>query len=169
MRKTVFLAVVIIGTAVFASQASRNPVPDEVALKKAVLEVHAQMAQAEKDLNAEKFFEYILDFDNGLIMQDGTVFNTRQEALEAVRAGFERVAQMERNYERADVTALSPDAALVTSKGTSKVTLLDGRTFTNPFAASTVFVRRDGRWKLLHGHYSPSQSEVRKLWKKSRA
>ena len=82
------------------------------------------------------------------------VFGTHQEALDTVRIGFERVAQMERIYERTEVTVLSPKVALVTAKGTSKVTLLDGRTFNNPFAASTVFVLRDGQWKLLHGHYS---------------
>lgn len=154
MRKTIFLAVVVIGTVLVASQAGRNPVPDETAIKKAVLKVHAEMAQAEKDLDAERFFGYILDFDNGLIMQDGVVFGTRQEALDTVKIGFERVAQMERTYEQTTVTVLSPEAALVTSKGTSKVTLVDGRAFNNPFAASTVFVLREGQWKLLHGHYS---------------
>ena len=154
MRKTMFLAVAVISTLVLVAQASRDTTPDEAAIKKAVLKVHAQMARAEKDLDADTFFEYILDFENGLIMQDGIVFNTRKEALDAVRTGFERVAQIQRVYERTDVTVLSPEVALVTAKGASKVTLVDGRTFNNPFAASSVFVVRDGQWKLLHGHYS---------------
>jgi len=154
MRTIACLAVAVVGTAVLAAQAGRDPNPTPIAIREAVLKVHAQMAQAEKDLDAEKFFEYILDFNNGLIIQDGVVFKTRQEALDAVKIGFERVAQMERTYEQTTVTVLSSEAALVTSKGTSKVTLLDGRTFDNPFAASSLFVLRDGQWKLLHGHYS---------------
>lgn len=154
MRRMTFLAVAVLSAAVLAAQAGRDSAPDRAAIEKAVLKVHAQMAQAEKDLDADKFFEYILDFENGLIMQDGIVFGTRQEALDTVRIGFERVAQIQRTYERTEVTVLSPKAALVTAKGTSKVTLVDGRTFSNPFAASSVFVLRDDQWKLLHGHYS---------------
>ncbi len=154
MRKIVFLAALIGGVMVLASQAGREQAPDKAAIEKAVLKVHAEMAKAEKDLDPETFFSYVLDFDNGLIMQDGLVFNTRREALDAVKTGFQRVTQVERNYERTEVTVLSPEAALVTAKGYSTVTLTDGRAFTNPFAASTIFVLRDGQWKLLHGHYS---------------
>jgi len=154
MRKSVLFAVMVAGGVVLASQVDRNRGLDRAAIREAVLKVHGAMAQAERDLDAERFFEHVLDFDKGLIMQDGVVFNTRQEALDAVRTGFQRVAEMERTYERTDVTVLSPDAALVTAKGSSTVTLVDGRSFTNPFAASMVFVRREGQWKLLQGHYS---------------
>jgi hypothetical protein len=154
MRRITFLTVAAISTVVFASQAAREPLSNRAAIEKAVLKVHAQMAQAEKELDAERFFGYILDFDNGLIMQDGIVFGTSQEALDAVKIGFERVAQIQRTYERTEVTVLSLEAALLTAKGTSTVTLVDGRSFNNPFAASSVFVLRDGQWKLLHGHYS---------------
>jgi hypothetical protein len=33
-------------------------------------------------------------------------------------------------------------------------TLADGREMNSRFAVSLVFVLRDGRWKVLHGHYS---------------
>ena len=159
MTKTVktILVLILVGVSVACavhSHAPSVPVEQRQAIEKAVLKVHAAMAKAENELDAETFFEYVLDFDNGLIMQDGIAYNTRQEALDAVRTGFQRVAQMERTYERTEVTVLSPEAALVTGKGTSRVTLADGRTFDNPFAVSMVFVLRDGRWKLLHGHYS---------------
>jgi hypothetical protein len=124
------------------------------AVEKAVLETHARIAQAEEELDAEKLFAYIPDFDKGLIVQDGTLFKTRQEALDAVTAGFQGVGRVDRAYEERYVTVLSAEAALLTAKGTSSVTLSDGRALSGPFAASMVFVLRDGQWRLLHGHYS---------------
>jgi len=141
---------------VWAAESSRTVMPAEQqkAIEKAVLQTHAKIAEAEKSMDTEKFFTYIPDFDKGLIIQDGVLFKTRQEALNTVRAGFERVSKLERAYDETYVTVLSPEAALLSTKGTSSVTLADGRTFSSPFAASMVFTLRDGQWKLLQGHYS---------------
>jgi ketosteroid isomerase-like protein len=49
---------------------------------------------------------------------------------------------------------LASDLALLTGRGTTAVTLSDGRELTSVFAASLLFARRDGRWLLCHGHYS---------------
>lgn len=154
MRKTTFALVIIIGAAVLASQAGRDPTSDTAAIEKAVLAVHAEMAEAEKALDAEKFFSYIPDFDKGLVIQDGTVFKTRQEALDTVKAGFQGISGVKRMYDQTYVTVISPEAALLTARGTSSVTLSDGRILSGPFAVSSLFVLRDGQWKLLHGHYS---------------
>ena len=53
-------------------------------IEKAVLKTHIQMTQADKNLDAKKFFSYILDFNKGLIIQDGQMFQTRQEAFEVI-------------------------------------------------------------------------------------
>jgi putative intracellular protease/amidase len=124
------------------------------AIEKAVLEVHDKIIEAEKSLDAEKFFAYVPDFDSGLIIQDGTLFKTRLEAMETIRVGFQSVTKVERTCDQTYVTVLSPETALLTATGTSSVTLPDGRTLSGPFAASMIFVLRDGQWKLLQGHYS---------------
>jgi len=124
------------------------------AIEKAVLKTHIQMTQADNNLDVDKFFSYILDFDKGLIIQDGRLFQTRQEAYEVVKKGFEGISQLKRSYEQTHVTVISPETALLTAQGTSTVTLSDGQTFSSPFAVSMVYVLRDGQWKVLHGHYS---------------
>jgi uncharacterized protein (TIGR02246 family) len=143
-------------SAVWAVQSKPPQAGDEQqkAIEKAVLEVHAGMMEAEKSRNAEKFFEFIADFDKGLIIQDGTLFKTRQEALDVVKAGFQRISRAERKYDQTYVTVLSPQAALVTASGTVTATTTDGQTISSQFAASMVFVQKDGQWKLLQGHYS---------------
>jgi hypothetical protein len=141
---------------VLAVQNEKTTVPleQQQAIEKAVLKTHIQMSQADSNLDADKFFSYILDFDKGLIIQDGRLFKTRQEAYETVKQGFEGISQLKRTYEQAYVTVISPEAALLTARGASTVTLSDGQVLSGPFAVSLVFVLRDGRWKVLHGHYS---------------
>ncbi len=124
------------------------------AIEKAVLEVHAKIIEAEKSRDAEKFFAYVPDFDKGLIIQDGTLFKTRQEAMDTVEMGFQAVTKVQRTCDQQYVTVLSPGMALLTATGTYSFTLTDGRTLAGPFAASMIFVLRDGQWKLLQGHYS---------------
>ena len=153
IKAVVVLACVSI---VWAAQSNTGGMSAEQhkAIEKAVLEVHGKMMEAEKSLDAEKFFSHIADFDKGLIIQDGMLFKTRQEALDAVEMGFQSVAKVERTYNQTYVTVPSPKTALLTAQGTSSVTLSDGRTLSGPFAASMVFVLRGGQWMLLQGHYS---------------
>ena len=127
---------------------------DAQAVESAVLGVHQEMTAAASELDAEGFFAFILDSSKGPVIQDGRLFLTRAEALETVKRGFEGVASVDRTYETTDVTVISGEAALLTAKGRSTVTLEDGRSFSAPFAVSLVFVMRDGEWKVLHGHYS---------------
>ncbi len=138
------------------SENDKNAVPlvQQQAIEKAVLKTHIEMTHADNNLDVEKFFSYILNFDKGLIIQDGRLFKTRQEAYEAVKKGFEGISQLKRTYEQTYVTVISPETALLIAQGTSTVTLSDGQTFSSPFAVSLVYVLRDGQWKVLHGHYS---------------
>jgi len=154
----VFKAILVLAcvSVVLAVQNDKTAVPleQQQAIEKAVLKTHIQMTQADNNLDVDKFFSYILDFDKGLIIQDGRLFKTRQEAYEVVKKGFEGISQLKRTYEQTHVTAISPETALLTAQGTSTVTLSDGQTFSSPFAVSMVYVLRDGQWKVLHGHYS---------------
>ncbi len=153
LKVTLVLACVSVAWAV--SGGSPNvPADQQKAIEKAVLEVHAKIAEAEKNRDMDKFFSFIVDFDKGCIIQDGTLFKTRKEALDVVKAGFQGLSKVERKYDQTYVTVISPEAALVTGTGTVSVTTSDGQTLGGPFAVSMVFVVRDGQWKLLQGHYS---------------
>lgn len=150
----VFL-ILICASAVWAFQNNKSTIStQQQAIEKAVLKIHKQMTEAEISMDANKFFSYILDFDKGLIIQDGRLFKTHQEAYDVVKIGFEGISKIKRTYEQNHVTVISPEAALLTTQGTSTVTLTDGRILSGPFAASMVFVLRDGQWKVLHGHFS---------------
>lgn len=152
--KIIFILVCV--SVIWAVQGDKNAISIEQqqAIERTVLKTHLQMTQADNNLDVDKFFSYILEFNKGLIIQDGRLFKTRQEAYEAVKQGFEGISQLKRSYEQTYVTVISPEAALLTAQGTSTVTLSDGRVLSGPFAVSLVYVLRDGQWKVLHGHYS---------------
>jgi uncharacterized protein (TIGR02246 family) len=157
MNKTlkVFL-ILICASAVWAFQNNKSALSSEQQkdIEKAVLKIHNQMVRADASLDADEFFSYILDFDKGLIIRDGLMFKTRQEAYEVIKEGYKGISKIKRTYEINHVTVISPQTALLTAQGTSTVTLTDGRTFSGPFALSMIYVLRDGQWKVLHGHYS---------------
>ena len=146
-------AISLVAPVVFAQQKS-EPAASEDAIKKAVLETNARMAQAANSMDVDAFFTHIVDTDKSVIIQNGKVFKTRQEAMEAVKRGYMGVAKVDRRFDNPQVTVISPDVALLASEGTVSATLTDGRTMDARFAVSLIFVRRDGEWKVLHGHYS---------------
>ena len=124
------------------------------AIERAVLETNARMTQAADRMDVDAFFEYIVDSDQCVIIQNGTVFKTRQEAVQAVQSGYAGLAKLDRQFKNPKVTVVSPDVALLASEGTVSATLSDGRHIDARFAVSLVFVLRDGKWKVLQGHYS---------------
>jgi len=155
MRRIVMVIVVLVfATLVMALQSSNNTTYDKEAIEKAVLEANSRMIQAGNSLDADKFFAFILDSDKGLIIQDGVLFKTRQEAYETVKQSFQGLSKINRTFDQTYVTVVSPDLAVLTGTGKTTATLSDGRTLSGPFAASVIFVLKDGQWKLLQGHYS---------------
>ena len=126
----------------------------EAAIVQAVLASNDRLLQAANRMDTDAMFAGIIDSDETRIIQSGRLFPTRAEAMASVRQGTRGVAKIERRFLNPHVSVLAPGAALLTAEGTTAVTLQDGRTFSSRFAASLVFVLRDGRWLLLHGHYS---------------
>lgn len=149
--------IVALGLAVFplrAEMPASKTDPSTTAIEKAILDVNARMTETADSLNADAFFEYILDSDKGVIIQNGVLFKTRSEALEAVKRGFVGIAKLKRQIDNPRVIVITPELAVLTGEGNTIATLHDGRTITNRFAVSLIFQRKDGQWKVLQGHYS---------------
>jgi hypothetical protein len=144
-------------TVTFANQ-DQSSISNPQAIEKAVLESNAKMIRAAENLDAEGFFDWILDSVKGPVIQDGKLMLTRQEALEAVKRSFQGIAKAKYQLDHIYVSAISNEVALLTAEGTSTATLEDGRTFSAPFALSEVFVLREAKWKVLHAHQSVPNS-----------
>lgn len=115
--------------------------------------VHAQVVAAAEKRDADGMYAYILNGE-GVIIENGAVRESRQEALDATNAGFQRVQSIKYQYDHHRVTILSRHAAIWIGNGTTNAVLDDGRQVAAPFAESAVFVRQDGKWMIRHAHFS---------------
>jgi ketosteroid isomerase-like protein len=132
----------------------KMPLDQQQAIERALLDVHAKMEQAAEQRDAEGLFNYVLDTDKGVIIEDGRLRRTRQEALSSTRQGLQGLKSLSYTYTQKYVTAISQTAALWVGEGTTSATLEDGRQVSAPFAETIVFVKKGGQWKVLHGHRS---------------
>ena len=152
MVKRRFIIITIISATVLILQAANDQASDQAAIEKAVVEAYHRINASGTDV--DRFFADILDFNNGMIIQNGTLFKTRQEAYDTVKKGFEGVAKVQRDCDQTYVKVLSPRHVLLTGTGVTKISLENGQSFNSPFAVSLVFQLDHGQWKLLQGHYS---------------
>jgi ketosteroid isomerase-like protein len=155
MNNPIPLMVLLVATAcVIPATAATDAPAGQSAIVQAVLAANTALIDASNRLDTDAFFAGIIDSDETRIIQDGKLFPSRAEVMAAVRQDSQGIAKLERRFTDPHVTVLATDVALLTAAGSTTVTLQDGRTFGGSFAVSLVFVLRDGRWMLFHGHFS---------------
>jgi ketosteroid isomerase-like protein len=156
-RKTITVAVgsallIMAAVAVSQGQSSKSSTPPDV--QKAVLARLAEIQDAAEALDPDKVFSFVMENDQGALAQNGKLFLTRKEALESTKQGFERLQKVSYRFDKQHVTLLCPTVALAVGEGESSATLDDGRTLSNHFVQSVVFVLTSGEWKVFHSHRS---------------
>lgn len=124
------------------------------AIENAIFDVQAKMKAAAEQHNVDSLFQYVLEMDKGVIIENGRIRWTKQNALETTKKGFEGLKALTYTYTRKYVTVLSLTVALWVGEGSSSATLEDGRQFSVPFAESILFVQKEGQWRVLHAHRS---------------
>jgi hypothetical protein len=125
----------------------------DAAIEKAVLAANTEVTRAAESRDAARLFSFMVDTNKGSIIMDGVLSLTPGEARARLEPGIRRPAKVVYRWKQQHVTVLSPEAALLVSDGESVVTT-DNGSFTQPFVQTTVWVLRDGAWKILHAHQS---------------
>lgn len=126
----------------------------ELAIEQAIIDVQEKMQQAAQQGDVDALYEYVLEMDNGVIIEDGRIRWTRQEALNSTKQGLQGLKDLSYAYSQKRITVISPTIALWVGEGMSSATLQDGRQISVPFAESILFVEKDGQWKVFHAHRS---------------
>lgn len=150
---------ILVSACVSVVQAVQNnksgmPLEQQQAIEKAILKVHSEMKKAAENRNVEALYDFVLDTDKGVIIEDGRLSRTRQEALDSTKRGLQGMTDLSYTYNQKYITVISPTVALWVGEGASSATIEDGRKISVPFAETIVFVQRDGQWKVLHAHRS---------------
>ncbi|RPI28602.1 MAG: DUF4440 domain-containing protein [Acidobacteria bacterium] len=130
------------------------PADQQTAIESAIQDQHTRLKTAAEQLDADVLFKYVLSSAKGVIIEDGQVRWTRDEALASTRQGLKGLKQLSYVYGRKELTVISPDVVLWVGQGTASATLQDGREISAPFAETIVFARKEGQWQVLHAHRS---------------
>ena len=149
--------VLVCVSVVWAMQDNQSPIsPDQQkAIEKEILKVHHKMIKAAENSDPEELFSYVLDGCKGVIVQDGRIVMTRQEALDATKQGLKGLKNISYTFNNKHITLISPTLALWVADGTTSVTIVeDGRQLNFSFAETIIFTLKDGQWKVFHAHRS---------------
>ena len=168
MKLTSIKSIVVVLTSILATvaivsvsqgQAAKNS--DSSNAEKAVLARLDEIQKAAQELDADKVFSYVLENNNGALVQNGKLLLTRKDALESTIAGFAGLQKISYQFNQQHVTLLSPTIALVVGEGSSTAITDSGRTVTRPFAQSVIFVLTNKNWMVIHAHRSlPPQDQA---------
>lgn len=150
-RSTILIALFALIAAAPAAQAQTDPqVANEVAaLAKAEWAAsiaEKPIAELTKDL-ADEYTEFNPDYPTRL---DGRPLNARLWA--AGQAGAGRLVAAEMGNPQVQVYG---DVAILTYNFLGAVEDADGAVEANVAKSTRVYVNRDGRWQLVHAHFSP--------------
>lgn len=124
------------------------------AIEQAIVDAQAKMQQAAQQGDVDALYKFVLEMDKGVIIEDGRIRWTRQEALNSTKQGLQGLKDLSNVYTQKHITVISPAMALWVGEGTSSAILQDGRQISAPFAESILFVQKDGQWKVFHAHRS---------------
>jgi ketosteroid isomerase-like protein len=124
-------------------------------IEQEILKVHAEMVKAAENSDPEGLFSHVIDGCKGVIVQDGIITTTRQEALDATKQGLQGLTDISYKFNRKNITVISPATAIWVADGTTSVTTVnDGRQLNFQFAETIIFTLKDGQWKVFHAHRS---------------
>jgi ketosteroid isomerase-like protein len=106
---------------------------------------------AERALDAEKLVSHFSTRPEFYIYNDGQRL-TYDVMAAAVRGAFPTLRSIEGGFEDLDIMVLSPDAVLVTAKFQETVTDRNGNQTVQHGAASWLWRRAVGEWRIAYGH-----------------
>ena len=149
-----FVLAVLAVTAIGSLSWGQAPKPSASSAEKQILNRLAQIQQAAEALDAEKVFSFVLENDQGALVQNGRLLLTRSEALASTKRGFDGLQKVSYKIDQQHISLLSPTIALAIAEGVSVATTRDGATFNTPFTQTVVFVLTNSEWKVFHAHRS---------------
>ena len=149
--------VIVLASAVFVAGGHPDSplgADEQAAIEKAVIETNAKILRSAENVDVDETFRFVLDTDKGAFIADGKLLLTRQDAYELFSKSYAALQKQKIVLDQQHVTVLSRDVAILTGEGRTNVTIKDGPSFDGTFAMTAVFVRKNGEWKVLHGHQS---------------
>lgn len=111
---------------------------------------------AERAVDAEALIGHLAPVPEFHMYNDGQRLG--YDALTgAVRNAFLTLRSIEGGFSDLTILVLAPDAALATASFSEALTMRDGQTIRQQGAASWLWRRLDGAWRIVYGHVDHSK------------
>lgn len=130
------------------SQAERSAVEDSIR------HLAATFIEADSQRDADRVMSLFTDSSDVTIVSDGLLRPSRESFAEALTALYDSVRNLEIIEDEARITVLGPDAAVLTAVYRYSRADTTGRTSEGQAALTYVCARRDGKWQIIHYHFS---------------
>ena len=123
-------------------------------IKSEISPIMKQIIENSESGNFVKATEPYSDKPGFISISNGRV-SDYTEFLEGNKQYFKALSSQHFNESVMNYTFLNRQAVIVTWGGSAQVTMQDGQqTNVDPFAASLVFAKHDGMWKVVYNHES---------------
>lgn len=153
LTKSVFIALAMGLISSFTCNAEAGQ-SDEERIKAEIMKVHDAMKAAAIAGNADALYSHVSTNLNEVIIQDGRLSKSRNEAIALSRRDLSRATNLTYQYDHTHITPLSPTLVLFVGDGNASATRPNGKEQTFPFAETLIFTLEDDKWKVLHAHRS---------------
>ncbi len=124
------------------------------AITEEVRQVHDKITGAAARADVETMFSCVAEHGDAIFINDGKQLLTRRQAYDVYKQRYKGIQKVEYQFNRQDVTVVSPQTVLWIEQGRAAVTTTDGRTFGTSFNQTIVFVLKEEGWKALYTHVS---------------
>jgi hypothetical protein len=150
------LAGVLVLLTACASAASQPTLSDaqRTAIADTVKQLANQLFEAENRRDADVFINQATDEPDFRYISSGNLFPSKDSLSKAAHARVKSLKSLTYTLKTSGVTVLAPDAAVFT--GAYDETAVDsvGKSLTFKDGWTAVYARRNGQWKIVHGHFS---------------
>ncbi|MBI4501253.1 MAG: nuclear transport factor 2 family protein [Gemmatimonadetes bacterium] len=154
--KAIFAGLVLILTAC----APKAPAPQvlteaqRTAIADTVKRLANELFEAENRLDADVFISQATDDPDFRYVSSGNLFPSKDSLSKAAHARVKSLKALTYTLKDGGVTVLSPDAATFTGAYDETAVDSTGKTLTFRDGWTAVYARRNGQWKIVHGHFS---------------
>lgn len=129
------------------------------AVRAAVEQRMASFEGAERALNAGALMTHFSDSADFYIYNDGQRLS-REAIVAGISQAFPTLQSLEGGFSDLEIRVLAPDAALATALFHETMTTQDGTVVRQRGAATWLWCKRRGEWRIVYGHVDHQPEEA---------
>jgi ketosteroid isomerase-like protein len=152
--KELFTAVLLSTIALRPATSQQPTAQQRAAITDTVKDLANKLFEAENRRDADVFMAQSSDDPDFRYISSGNLFPSKDSLSRSAHARVKSLKSLTYTLKQSGVTVLSPDAAVFTGAYDETAVDSTGKSQTFRDGWTAVYQRRNGKWKIIHGHFS---------------